>query len=279
VTRILHLSDIHFGWPAVPEQADAVEAMAQHERFDVVAVSGDFAQRARAGEFQRAAVFLRDLRRPQSGQPIPALIVVPGNHDVAWWFAPLGIGQRRRLYEKYQRYIASDLEPVLQLPGVTFVGLNSAAGVDWHTLTWNPRDVSVQGGLRRSQIERAADILSRAPASDARVIVMHHNPLRGEISGRRGLVRSDEALQAFASMKVDLILCGHDHQEAAARVEHAGQGVVVSTAGTISSRARGGRPAAFNVITLTPQSIDVEMRAWSASEKCFQRTDTRCFAR
>ena len=93
--RILHLSDVHFGWPAVPAQADAVEAMAQHEHFDVVAISGDLAQRARAGEFQRAAVFLRDITRPfPPGGAAPAVIMVPGNHDVAWWFAPLGIGAR-----------------------------------------------------------------------------------------------------------------------------------------------------------------------------------------
>ena len=40
-------------------------------------------QRARAGEFQRARAFLRDARR------VSRVIVVPGNHDVAWWRSPL----------------------------------------------------------------------------------------------------------------------------------------------------------------------------------------------
>jgi len=280
VTRILHVSDVHFGWPAVPELADAVEAIAQQEPFDVIALSGDLAQRARAGEFQRAAVFIRDLRRPaQPGRPAPALIVVPGNHDVAWWFAPMGIGQRWRLYEKYRRYISSDLEPELHVPGVTFIGLNTAAGVDWHTLTWNPRDVSVQGGLRQAQLAQAAAAFARAPAGDARVVVMHHNPLRGELSGRRGLVRSDAVLAAFGQMGVNLVLCGHDHQEAIHHVEQSSRGFVVSTAGTISSRSRGGRPAAINVLTITERSIEVETRTWVAANGRFERGAVQCFAR
>jgi 3',5'-cyclic AMP phosphodiesterase CpdA len=280
MTRILHISDVHFGWPAVPEQADAVEALAQQEPFDVIAVSGDLAQRARAGEFQRAAVFLRDLRRPADPtRAPPALIVVPGNHDVAWWFAPLGIGQRSRLYEKYRRYISADLEPELHVPGVTFVGLNSAAGVDWHTLSWNPRDISVKGGLRRRQLARAAAAFERSPSGDARVVVVHHNPMLGALSHRRGLLRSEAVLKAFGEMHVNLVLCGHDHQEAVDFVAQASPGFVVSTTGTISSRSRGGRPPAINIVNLTDRSIDVETRTWAPGSQRFEPTGTRCFAR
>lgn len=278
VTRILHVSDLHFGWPAVLEQVDAVEALARADGFDVIAVSGDLAQRARAGEFQRAAVFLRDVRRPtQPDRAPPALIVVPGNHDVAWWFAPLGLGQRRRLYEKYQRYIQPDLEPELRVPGVTFVGLNTAAGVDWHTLTWNPRDLSIKGGLTRRQLERAAERFARAPEGDRRVVVMHHNPMRGELSGRFGLLRSAAVLTEFGRMGVDLVLCGHDHQEAIRLVEESPRGIVVATAGTISSRARGGRPSSINVLTVTPRAIEVETRTWHADHRRFEREAVRCF--
>jgi len=36
--RLLHISDLHFGRPAVPAQIEAIEALIQQERFDVVAV-------------------------------------------------------------------------------------------------------------------------------------------------------------------------------------------------------------------------------------------------
>jgi 3',5'-cyclic AMP phosphodiesterase CpdA len=274
--RILHVSDLHFGWPAVPEQAEAVEALVQDESFDVVAISGDLAQRARAGEFQRAAVLMRDIRRSPSHPPI---ITVPGNHDVAWWFAPLGVGQRNRVYEKYRRYITADLEPVLRVHGATFIGLNTAAGVDWHTLTWNPRDVSVKGGLRSSQLAHAAAVAAQIPPGDARIIVMHHNPMRGELSGRHGLLRSARVLAAFSEMGINLVLCGHDHQEAIHYVEHTRGGMVVSTAGTISCRSRGGRPSALNVVALTPERIEVQTRIWTPATQRFEPGPVKCFAR
>jgi len=280
VTRILHLSDVHFGWPAIPAQADAVEAMAQRERFDLVAISGDLGQRARAGELQRAAVFIRDITRPAGPDvPPPAFITVPGNHDVAWWFAPFGVGPRQRVYEKYRRYITDTLEPVVRVTGATVVGLNTAPGVQWYTLTWDPHDVSVVGALRAEQLARAASVFAQAPASDARVVVMHHNPTRGAISGRIGLLRSTPVMAAFAAMGVDLVLCGHDHQEAVHRIEHSTGGIVVVTAGTLSSRSRGGRPSSFNVVTVTPTTIDVEIRAWTPATGRFEPGPVQCFAR
>ena len=76
MTTIFHVSDLHFGWPAVPEQIEAIEQTIQAEHFDVVAISGDLSQRARAGEFQRAAVFIRDA----------AKVLEPGFAKVLSWY-------------------------------------------------------------------------------------------------------------------------------------------------------------------------------------------------
>jgi 3',5'-cyclic AMP phosphodiesterase CpdA len=187
--RILHVSDLHFGRPFVPEQIEAIEALIQDERFDVVAISGDISQRSRAGEFQRGRVFIRDAER------VSKTIIVPGNHDVMWWFAPLHVGNRERLYENYKKYISEDLEPVLRVPGVTFVGLNTAHGVTWRTLTANPHDISIIGDLHKSQLEWAKEQFAQAPNGDAKVVIMHHNPVKGELSQRHGLKRS-RALRA-----------------------------------------------------------------------------------
>ncbi len=273
MTRVLHVSDLHFGRPAVPEQIEAIEELIQSARFDVVAISGDVSQRARSGEFQRARAFIRAAER------VSRTIVVPGNHDVQWWKAPLGIGGKSVIYETYRTYISPDLEPVLRLPGVTLVGLNTAHGVTHHTLTWNVRDVGIIGDLRRSQIERARAAFEESPPDDARVVVMHHNPVKGELSQRHGLVNTKRVLGAFADLGVLLVLCGHDHQEAIHYVEHTRRGTVVSTAGTVSNRSRGGRPSSLNIIDIAPTALEVTTFIWSGPDRDFVRGPVKSFDR
>src|SRR5438309_7042065 len=96
---IAHLSDLHFG-RTDPALIEPLLASLDAIRPDVVVVSGDLTQRARAAEFEQARAFLERVRFPR--------IVVPGNHDVplyrVWerFLSPLG---------RYQRIIQSDLEP------------------------------------------------------------------------------------------------------------------------------------------------------------------------
>ncbi|CAN5329862.1 metallophosphoesterase [soil metagenome] len=273
MTKIFHVSDLHFGKPAVPEQIAAIETLIQEARFDVVAVSGDFSQRARAGEFQRARVFLRD------AELVSRTIGVPGNHDVSWWRAPLGIGDQERIYENYRKYLSVELEPVLRVPGVTIAGLNTAHGVTRRTLTWNVRDISIIGDVRRAQLARLRETFESSPDTDARVVVMHHNPVKGELSQRHGLKRTKKILGAFAEMGVDVVLCGHDHQEAIHYIEHTRRGTVISTAGTVSNRSRGGRPSSVNVINIQPNTIEVTTFVWSKEHDTFKAGPHRCFER
>lgn len=271
--RVFHASDLHFGRPAVPAQIEAIESAIQEEKFDVVAISGDLSQRSRSGEFQRAAVFLRDAAR------VSQTIVIPGNHDVAWWHAPLGFGDRSKIYAKYRDFISPELEPALYVPGAAFVGLNTSHGITRRTLTWNMRDLSIIGDLKKKQFEYARTAFSRAKKEDARIIMMHHNPVKGELSQRHGLKRTKSILGTFAEMGVDLILCGHDHQESVHYIEHTRKGTVISTAGTVSSRSRGGRPSSVNVIDIRPHEIEVHTRVWSSDAKNFVPGPHRCFKR
>jgi 3',5'-cyclic AMP phosphodiesterase CpdA len=273
MTTVFHVSDLHFGWPAVPEQIDAIEQIIQTQKFDVVAISGDLSQRSRSGEFQRAAVFIRDAKK------VSRVITIPGNHDVAWWKAPLGFGEKAKVYANYRKFIDRNLEPVLHAPGATFVGINTAHGVTRRTLTWNLRDISIIGDIHKKQLDKAAELFAKAGPRDARVIVMHHNPVRGELSQRHGLKNTQRILGAFAEMGVDLVLCGHDHQESVHYIEHTRKGTVISTAGTVSNRSRGGRPSSVNVIDIAPETIAVTTLVWSKDERTFVKGPHKCFAR
>jgi 3',5'-cyclic AMP phosphodiesterase CpdA len=261
--RILHVSDLHFGRPVDSAMIEAIEEHIANDRYDVIAVSGDLSQRARAGEFQRARVFLRDAAR------VSSVIVVPGNHDIAWWRSPMMVRGSKTIYEPYREFVSEELEPVLRVPGATFVGLNTSQGVSGRTLTWNLRDISIIGDLRPSQVERAAAEFEASPPGDARVIVMHHNPVKGELSRRHGLKHTRRILGAFANIGVDLVCCGHDHQEAIHYVEHTRRGTVISTAGTVSNRSRGGRPSSVNVVTIDGTRIEVKTLIWSSGDRTF----------
>jgi 3',5'-cyclic AMP phosphodiesterase CpdA len=270
---LFHCSDLHFGSPAVPEQYEAMEALIAAQKYDVVAISGDVTQRARSGEFQRARAFIRHAERTSK------VICIPGNHDVQWWKAPMGLGDDGAILANYRRWVSPEIEPVLRVPGAVFVGLNTSHGVTRQTLTWRVRDISIIGIVRRSQIERLRAEFAEVPASDARVIVMHHNPMKGELSQRHGLKNTARALGAFADVQADLVLCGHDHQDAIHYIEHTRKGTVISTAGTISNRMRGGRPSSVNSIRITPEQIEVSTLVWSQSDLGFVPGPSKCFTR
>jgi 3',5'-cyclic AMP phosphodiesterase CpdA len=272
-TTVFHCSDLHFGHPAVPEQYEAMEALIQDRRYDVVAISGDVSQRARSGEFQRARAFIKHAER------VSKVICIPGNHDVQWWKAPLGMGDERAMFATYRRYINDDIEPVVRVPGATFAGLNTSHGVVGQALTWRLKDLTIIGVIRWSQIERLREEFARSPADDLRVVVMHHNPVKGELSQRHGLKDTKRALGAFAEMAVDLVLCGHDHQDAIHYIEHTKRGTVISTAGTVSNRMRGGRPSSVNSISITSEKIEVSTLVWNAAAGGFVAGPVKCFAR
>jgi predicted phosphodiesterase len=80
-------------------------------------------------------------------------------------------------------------------------------------------------------------------------------------------------------MGVDLVLCGHDHQEAVHYIEHTKRGTIVSTAGTMSNRSRGGRPSSVNSIRITDTDIEVSTMLWQTEAGNFVAGPVKCFAR
>lgn len=248
---LLHISDVHFGRPHVPAHVSAVEAFAASRKFDALVISGDVATRAWPHEFRQAKVFVDRLRK------IAPLLIVPGNHDTAWWFGILNVGIPPLVHAAYRHYIEKDLEPTLRVPGVTIVGLNSSPGIQLHTLTKRPRDLSVRGALKDRQLEDAAARFARAPTDDLKVLVVHHNIVPGELSKRWGMTRHEHMLDMIAQSGAHIVMSGHDHQENAVVIERPAGRFIASTAGTLSDRSRGGRASAFMIIEADAVSISV----------------------
>jgi 3',5'-cyclic AMP phosphodiesterase CpdA len=274
VTTLVHLSDLHFGGLADIGSVEAVEELLPSFNPAAIIVSGDFCQRARAGEFQRARAFLRQAAR------LAPVHAVAGNHDVQWWREPLGVpllGKER--FAKYRRFVAQDLAPSLTVDGAVICGAASAHGLALGSVTWNPRDLTVRGHLPKAELARAARVFAAGGNGSLKVLVTHHNVLRGHISGRWGLARPRAALRGIVESGADVVCCGHDHEEGVGTFEQDGRRVVVSTAGTLSTRGRGKRPPSFNVLRFTPREIRVEIFRLDRSSGRFVAAEGQDFAR
>ena len=267
---IAHLSDLHFGRDAQLDQIEALEAQIPAMRPSAVVLSGDLTQRARHGELQRALAFTNLMRR------VAPTLVIPGNHDVEWWKSPFGLLGSARRYRKYRQYFGADLTPRLEIPGAVLAGALTAHGVALGSMTWNLNDMAVKGHLPASEARRVARYFETAPPTAARIIVMHHNVLRGAISGRMGLARWRRAQELLRQTGADLVLCGHDHQEGCGQLENA---FVVGTAGTHTDRCRGDRASAWNLVSIDDSSINLQHHRWDAEARRFTASDLERFAR
>jgi 3',5'-cyclic AMP phosphodiesterase CpdA len=281
VATVVHISDLHFGRPAVAERLDALREYIAEIQPDAVAVSGDLTQRCTNREFSNARAYLDSL-----GEIAP-YAVIPGNHDIRWLgavarnlgFAGLFREQAHRFkYSRYARHISEDLSPSLEVPGAVIAGVNTAHGITRGAITRRFRDLGVIGQVKHADVMRMREIFENAAPDAARVVMIHHNPIRGELSGRHGLANTEQALHAFADLGTELILCGHDHQDAIHTIERGAHGLIISTAGTISNRIRPGRASSFNFVEIEDHEFHITAHAWRQA-KGFVPAEDRTFPR
>jgi 3',5'-cyclic AMP phosphodiesterase CpdA len=258
MTRIVHLSDLHFG--AHDERlVEAVDWQIDELKPDLVVISGDFTQRARTEQFQEACEFLEGLR--DRGHEV---LGVPGNHDV-----PLYDVLRRFLspLARYRRFIDNTLCPFIELPGVAVLGINTA-----RSLTFK------DGRINKDQVAFIRETFSRTPSDAVRILVTHH-PLFALTVGdevERAIGRQEMALDAIEEAGVDMLLAGHAHhassQDAGDIVTRAG-GVLVVQAGTATSTRVRKQEQSFNTIDLDGDSATITIHAWNGDD--FRATDAQ----
>lgn len=232
MTRILHLSDPHFG----AERPDVVEALVAfgHEIAPTaVVLSGDVTQRARAAQFEAAGRFLARL------PPVPRL-VIPGNHDIPLFNL---FGRFLDPYAGFRRLAGPQDGAVCDMDGLLVLGVRT-------TRRWR----HVQGSVSRMQVDAVAERLRRAAPGQLRVVVVHQPvwvPLAVE---RKNLLRGRElAIRSWAQAGADLILGGHIHlpfvQPLRGGPPDASRVIWVVQAGTaVSHRVRNHAGNSVNVI-------------------------------
>ena len=255
MTRIVHISDLHFG-REVPALVTALERQIAALAPDLVVVSGDLTQRARRRELSAAAAFIERLPRP--------LLVVPGNHDIP------GVTPARFIdpWRGWRRHFPGGLDPVVEAGEYLAVGASS-------TRSWGPYLDWSRGRLGREQIEQLA-MRFAASVGRLRILVVHHPLLLSADAAHRGLVgRSALALARLRQGGLDLALGGHVHLGYAGVAE----GIVVAHAGTAVSDRLVGEANGFNLIVGDHRSLAVEHWHWQeqayvpVSGACFERGD------
>jgi len=267
---LIHLSDPHFGEVCDLAQIEALQSLVPDLEPRVIVISGDLSLRARHGEFQAARLYVKELERTAP------VYVMPGNHDVQWWWRPFIPFASAAKYRKYRLYFGPALTPTLDLPEAVIAGALTSHGVAWGSLTTRLRDIAVKGHLPKRELQRASAVFAGARPEQVRLLVVHHNIMRGVISGRMGLARWHVAQRRILQCGADLVLCGHDHED---QIDMLERRMVVSCAGTLSTRTRGDRGSAFHRITVDQESIQAEVFRWDPARKSFHRSDVFAFAR
>ena len=183
------------------------------QRPDHVAVTGDLVNISLPAEFANVAEWLKSLGSSKQ------VTVVPGNHD-AYVTVPWA-----QSWALWADYMASETAaesdgvqaadrtqfPILRRRGpVVIIGLCTA-------IPTAPGLAS--GKLGEGQLTALADHLRNLAGEDLfRVVLLHHPPIDGTTSRRKGLVDADAFREVVAETGAELVLYGHNHRFASGEI-------------------------------------------------------------
>lgn len=233
MTRIVHVSDLHFGATSEGLLAPLCSRIADLSP-DLVVISGDLTQRARSHQFAEARDFIAGL-----GVPV---LCIPGNHDIPLW----NIAARLICpWRAWRMGLARDLEDVWQDAQVIVAGINTANPLAWK-----------QGRITAAMLDRLEALFATA-GDRVRIVAMHH-PLEHLPGEEQWLMQgAGLALCRLPEMGVRMVLSGHIH------VSHAGPftaapGLLFVQAGTGLSWRRRAEANAFNLLDIRDKAIEVQ---------------------
>ncbi len=244
MSRVIHLTDVHFGGEDAGA-AEAAVAFAQACAPTLTVFSGDLTLNGLPREFAAGRAWLDRLPRP--------LLHTPGNHDTPYWNLVL---RALTPFARYRRYVGDPFSGAFDRPDFAVRMINTARGAQ-------PRPDWSKGAIDLRVCKAAAQELEAAAPAGLRIVSCHHPLVEAAgapVSG--GVHRGDLAAALMAERGVDLILTGHVHVPFAVPLT-AGDGLTYAVgAGTLSTRTRG-TPPSFGVVEWTDEAVTVTAQGWT----------------
>lgn len=218
--RIVQITDLHFGAhnaSLMSSLRDRIKSL----KPDVILATGDLVDTPRPDLFGSAFAFLKELEThtkptPPSDRNRPRLIVIPGNHD----FLEKGIVSffSRDLYEKYRASQATDY--FFQPENVWIYGFDSAKdGSFAGGKVRSPELVRFHGEYQQKQSEHGS-----AFRNAFKIVAVHHHllPVNWDTDWRQRwltMLNAGTLIGALLHLQIDLVLHGHEHLQARARLK------------------------------------------------------------
>ena len=177
----------------------------------IVVITGDLVDDGSPAQYRELVRLLRPLR--DAGV---RLLAAPGNHDCG----PMGNSYRASARVYFQRHVVAELMGIAaadtaadlmgelypmvhELDGVTFIGLDSVAGMLVEGMQL------ARGAIGPAQLVKLRGLLAAPGSRRPLVVYLHHHPF----DRRFTLALRDSAeLMAVLTGRVDLLLFGHKHR-------------------------------------------------------------------
>jgi Icc-related predicted phosphoesterase len=260
ITRIIHISDLHFP-SRDASTADVLQDAIVQRCPNVLVVTGDLANHPSMwfalgkGQWIATWNWLHQIEERLKNNV--TILLLPGNHDVlvsglTGWCWPAAKAFKSTFGTWHASPVYYDIRA-----NVTFLMLDTNPRGAW--LTAEGR--AIGGRLRRlkRELEHHAD--AARIRSSTKVLLMHHHPLPVPFQGSDWLLhtrRVDRLLRFIAETKIDLVLHGHKHRATWSHMRIGGTSVepfFIEAVGAGSAMKRDDydpRGHNFNLIDVAP---------------------------
>lgn len=246
---------IHDG-PVLPALVEDL----RREAPDHIAITGDLTNIALPSEFRQARAWLAALG------PADRISVVPGNHDA---YVPVPWAESLAHWAPFMSSAKGEgaaEEPPAGPEDFPFVRLRGPVALVGVSTACPTVPFSAAGRVGRRQLEALETALSElGHRGFFRAVLMHHPPLRGGAERRKRLTDGAAFREAIRRVGAELVLFGHTHRSAVARLPTPGGYAPAISVPSASARPHPGKGhARYHLYRIGRQdgrwSIKVEVR-------------------